>query len=60
MKIKVGTLRKIIFEEVNSHFNNDPYDSSLLDGEFEKKSTYVPDDIKEKIKKWAKDMKLIK
>jgi hypothetical protein len=36
-----------------------PYDDDLLvDPSFEKKSVYVPHDIKKSIKKWARDMKL--
>lgn len=35
------------------------YDKELMDDEaFDAPSVLVPDDIKKKIKKWAKDMKL--
>jgi len=37
------------------------YDKELLDDDgFKSSSVYVPDDIKDKIKKWAKDMGLSK
>jgi len=38
---------------------DESYDKELLDDEaFDAPSVLVPDDIKKKIKKWAKDMKL--
>ena len=38
---------------------DESYDKELLDDEaFDAPSVYVPDDIKKKIQKWAKDMGL--
>ncbi len=57
-------LRKLIVEFVKRDIKpgsqpEESYDKELLDDEgFEAPSVYVPDDIKKKIKKWAKDMGL--
>ena len=73
MRIRVEDLRKIIREEIKKssrkgasiyHFGgshpDESYDKELLkDPAFEEESVYVPNDIKEKIKKWAIDMKLV-
>lgn len=58
------TLRSLIREFVETHVKGgshpeESYDKELIDDEsFKSPSVYVPDDIKKKIKKWAKDMKL--
>lgn len=64
MKIRVGELREIIRETIKksdwggSH-PDESYDEELLDDPaFNSASVYVPDDIKVKIRKWAKDMGL--
>jgi hypothetical protein len=58
-------LRKLIREFVAVHKSRrgshpeEQYDEELLDDPaFNSGSVYVPDDIKKKIKKWAKDMGL--
>lgn len=58
-------LRSIIREFVEAYVvrggsqPDESYDKELLDDEaFDAPSVLVPDDIKKKIKKWAKDMKL--
>ena len=58
-------LRKLIREFVTAHKSRggshpeEQYDEELLDDSaFNAGSVYVPDDIKKKIKKWAKDMGL--
>jgi hypothetical protein len=58
-------LRKLIREFVVAHKSRsgshpeEQYDEELLDdSSFKDSSVYVPDDIKKKIKKWAKDMGL--
>jgi len=60
-------LRKLIKEFIKAHEKNvkgsshpeESYDKELLDDSaFNAGSVYVPDDIKKKIKKWAKDMGL--
>lgn len=57
-------LRKLIAEFVKRDIKSgsqpeESYDKELLDDKgFEAPSVYVPDDIKKKIKKWAKDMGL--
>jgi len=64
MKIRISELREIIREAIKrknlggSH-PDESHDKELMDDEaFGKPSVYVPDDIKVKIKKWAKDMGL--
>ena len=59
-------LRKLIKEFIEAHKKTkggsqpeESYDKELLDDyAFQSPSVYVPDDIKDKIKKWAKDMGL--
>jgi hypothetical protein len=70
MKIRLGTLKKLIREAVENegrkkkyHFGGshpeEDYDTELLDDpSYRSKSVYVPDDIKNKIDKWAADMGL--
>jgi len=70
MKIQLGKLREFIREAIaeasgckkynfgyaGSHPEED-YEVGLLDDpSYKKKSVYVPDDIKDKIDKWAADM----
>jgi hypothetical protein len=67
IRIRLGDLRRLIRESIeekkNYHFGGsapeEDYTMELLDDpDFEAKSVYVPDDIKEKIRKWSRDMKL--
>ena len=61
MKITVGQIREIVRKSLAGSDPNEAYSEDLLDDEaFTKKSMYVPDDVKDKIKKWAKSMKLSK
>jgi hypothetical protein len=58
-RITVGQLRDIIREVYGGSLPDETYDDELLDDPtFKEESTYVPDDIKDSIKKWAKDMGL--
>lgn len=64
-KTEEKALRGLIREFVEAYVvrggsqPEESYDEELLDDEaFEAPSVYVPDDIKKKIKKWAKDMGL--
>lgn len=63
-KTEENILRSIIREELKKHTwagsqPEESYDEELLDDEaYEASSVYVPDDIKKKINKWAKDMGL--
>lgn len=72
MRVRVSELRKIIRQVIvesrkgasKYHFGgshpDESYDKELLkDPAFDEESVYVPNDIKEKIRKWAKDMKLM-
>jgi len=56
----VRTLVQEVLENLEEEKKNaKPYDDDLLtDPSFEKKSVYVPRDIKKSIKKWARGMKL--
>lgn len=62
MKRDFSMLRAFILEEIkllNEDWWAESYDKRLYDDEsINKKSTYVPDDIKKSIKNWIKDMKL--
>jgi hypothetical protein len=59
VRITIETLRKIIRESLSGSQPEEEYSIELLDDpSFLKKSVYVPDSAKKKIKKWAKDMKL--
>ena len=62
MKTDLSALRTFIFEEVKNlkeEWWSESYDKRLYDDEsINKKSVYVPDDIKKSIKKWIKDMML--
>jgi len=64
MKIRVDKLRQLIQEVIKKHHfggsqPEESYDKELLDdAAFEEPSVYVPNDIKVKIRKWAKDMGL--
>lgn len=52
-------LRSLIREHLAGSHPEEAYNKNLLDDpSFNEKSMLVPDDIKEKIRKWAKDMKL--
>jgi len=58
-RITLGQLRVIIREVYGGSLPDETYDYELLDDPKNKeKSTYVPDDIKDAIRKWAKDMGL--
>lgn len=65
MNREESLLRKLILEFIKAHdvktgsHPEESYDKELLDDSaFNAGSVYVPDDIKKKIKKWAKDMGL--
>jgi len=64
MNIRIGELRILIREAIKKRNTrgshpDESYDKELLDDpKFNDASVYVPDDIKVKIKKWAKDMGL--
>jgi len=59
MRTTVGDVRKIIREILAGSHPDESYDKELADDEsLSKKSVYVPDDIKKKIRSWMKDMKL--
>lgn len=61
MKITIGRLREVIKNSLAGSQPEESYDEALLDDpSFKKKSVYVPDWAKKKIKSWAKDMKLYK
>jgi hypothetical protein len=59
MKITIGQLREAIRRSLAGSQPDETYTEELLDDPgFKEKSVYVRDDAKEKIKAWAKDMKL--
>ena len=59
MKVTIGELRKIIRNAIAGSHPEESYDKELFDDPaFLKKSMYVPDEVKEKMTVWAKDMKL--
>lgn len=59
MKITIGQLREAIRRSLAGSQPDETYTEELLDDPgFKEKSVYVRDDAKEKIKVWAKDMKL--
>lgn len=60
MKVTVRRLKQIIREALRrgSH-PEESYDIELMDDPaLQKKSVYVPDEVKDKIRKWMKDMKM--
>lgn len=59
MKITIKQLREVIRRSLGGSHPDESYDKELLDDPaFSEKSVYVSDEIKDKIRKWAKDMKL--
>jgi hypothetical protein len=59
MKLSIGQLREVIRKSLAGSQPEESYSIELMgDPAFSEKSVYVPDDIKKKIRKWAKDMKL--
>jgi hypothetical protein len=59
MKMTIGQLREVIKRSFAGSQPDETYKIDLLDDPaFSEKSILVPDDIKDKIRKWAKDMKL--
>jgi hypothetical protein len=59
MKIRLGDLRSLIREGLAGSQPEERYDMELLDDpKWSEDSVYVPRDIKKKIKKWMKDMKM--
>ena len=60
MKVTVRRLRQLIREALRSGSQpEEAYSVDLIDDPaLKKKSVYVPDDVKVKIKKWMKDMKM--
>ena len=52
-------LREFVRETIGGSQPDESYSLELLnDPSFEEKSMLVPDDVKDKIRKWAKDMKM--
>lgn len=59
MRITIRQLREVIRRNLAGSHPDESYSMELLDDPtFKEKSVYVSDDIKDKIRKWAKDMKL--
>jgi hypothetical protein len=59
MKLTIKQLKSLIRESLAGSHPDEWYNNYLLeDPKFEEKSLYVPDDIKNTISKWAKDMGL--
>jgi hypothetical protein len=59
MRITIRQLREIIKRSLSGSQPDETYTQELLDDpKIKEKSVYVPDDIKKKIRSWAKDMKL--
>ena len=60
MKITIKELRQLIREKIQEEESKDKtYKQELEDDpSYKEKSVLVPDDIKKKIKKWSRDMKL--
>lgn len=60
MKLSIGMLRLILSEALfRGSEQNEAYDKDLIDDPaFSKQSVIVPDDVKEKIRKWTKAMHL--
>jgi hypothetical protein len=59
MKISVRNLRRLIREAMRGSHPEESYDKGILqDPAYRKKSVYVPDDVKEKIEVWLKQMKM--
>jgi len=59
MKVTLGRLRALIREGLSGSQPEERYDTELLDDPaWSKDSVYVPNDVKNKIKKWMKDMKM--
>lgn len=61
VRMTVGQLREAIRRELAGSHPDETYSSYLLeDPAFGEKSIYVPDDVKEKIRAWAKSLGLYK
>lgn len=59
MRMSLSTFRQLIREALAGSHPDESYDEELFDDPaFNEKSVYVPDFAKEKMKKWARDMKL--
>ena len=59
VRMTIGQLREAIRKSLAGSHPNESYSMELLDDPaFDEKSVYVPDEVKGKIRKWAKDMKL--
>ena len=59
MKLSIRRLREVIRKSLAGSQPDETYSMELMDDPaFSEKSVYVPDDVKKKIRKWAKDMKL--
>lgn len=59
MKITIGQIRQLIREGLSGSQPDETYSGYLLDDPaFDESSVLVSNDIKEKIKAWAKAMKL--
>jgi len=59
VRITIGQLREVIKKSLAGSHPDESYSMELLDDPaFGEKSVYVSDEIKGKIRKWAKAMKL--
>jgi hypothetical protein len=59
MKIRLGDLRRLIREGLAGSQPEERYDMELFDDpKWQEDSVYVPNDIKKKLKAWAKSMKM--
>lgn len=59
VKLTISQLRHIIKEAIAGSQPEENYSEELLDDPaFNKKSVYVPDDVKKKLRKWYRAMKL--
>ncbi len=59
MKLTIGYIRRMIRESLKDSNINKPFVTPLMDDEsIRQRSVYVPDDIKDDIKNWIKEMML--
>lgn len=59
MRMTIGQLREIVRHVIAGSQPDEAYSMELMDDPaFAEKSLYVGDDVKEKIRVWAKTMKL--
>lgn len=59
VKLTIKQLRNLVKEQLAGSHPEESYDKELIDDPaIAQKSVYVPDDIKDSIKTWMKDMQL--